>query len=248
MENHKLGCNNSVEFLVFGDYAMFSDPCTRVGGEKSSMHLPTYEALKGIAESIYWKPTILWVIDEVRIMKKIRTETKAVTPLKDNLKYDLSYYTYLKDVAYQVRAHFIWHPGHEELSLDRNENKHAAMARRMIKRGGRRDMFLGTRECQGYVEPCRFGEGKSDYDDQPEVSYGFTYHGITYPDEAVLEEDKGYMTVRFWYPKLLPGGFIKFLKPEECPSARHIKRGKYESFKPGINFSGLGEFSEENCL
>ena len=45
---------NTIEFQVSGDYALFSDPVTRVGGEKSSYHLPTYEALKGIVHSVYW--------------------------------------------------------------------------------------------------------------------------------------------------------------------------------------------------
>mgnify|MGYP001006015581 CR=1 FL=1 len=52
---------NTIEYQVYGDYALFSDPVTRVGGEKSSYHIPTYEALKGITESIYWKPTIMWI-------------------------------------------------------------------------------------------------------------------------------------------------------------------------------------------
>lgn len=52
---------NTIEYMVYGDYALFSDPVTRVGGEKTSYHIPTYEALKGITESIYWKPTIRWV-------------------------------------------------------------------------------------------------------------------------------------------------------------------------------------------
>lgn len=38
-----------------------------------------------------------------------------------------------------------------------------------------------------------------------EVDYGFMYHGITYADEAVLEEDKGKMTVRFWKPVMKKG-------------------------------------------
>jgi CRISPR-associated Cas5-like protein len=42
---------NNVEFLVYGDYALFSDPITRVGGEKSTYQIPTYEALKGIMSS-----------------------------------------------------------------------------------------------------------------------------------------------------------------------------------------------------
>lgn len=75
---------------------------------------------------------------------------------------------------------------------DRNEYKHHNIAKRMVKRGGRRDIFLGTRECQAFEEPCTFGEGESFYDTMTgEVDYGFMYHGITYADEAVLEEDKG---------------------------------------------------------
>ena len=44
---------NSIDYEVSGDYALFSDPVLRVGGEKTSYHIPTYEALKGITESIY---------------------------------------------------------------------------------------------------------------------------------------------------------------------------------------------------
>ena len=53
--------DNIVEFQVTGDYALFSDPILRVGGEKCSYQVPTYEALKGILQSVYWKPTIIWV-------------------------------------------------------------------------------------------------------------------------------------------------------------------------------------------
>ncbi len=55
----------------------------------------------------------------------------------------------------------------------------------MIERGGRRDVFLGTRECQGYVEPCKFGE-KGFYDDYGEMSFGLMFHGFDYPDEGKL--------------------------------------------------------------
>ncbi len=36
---------NQIEFQVTGDYAMFSDPVTRMGGEKCSYQVPTYEAI-----------------------------------------------------------------------------------------------------------------------------------------------------------------------------------------------------------
>ena len=143
---------NIVEFEVTGDYALFSDPVMRIGGEKCSYHIPTYEALKGVLASIYWRPTIIWYIDAVRVMNPIRTEVKGIRPIKYSGGNDLSYYTYLKDCRYQVRAHFEWNENRPELAADRNENKHHNIARRMIAKGGRRDIFLGTRECQAYVE------------------------------------------------------------------------------------------------
>ena len=39
---------NQIEFRVYGKYALFSDPITRMGGEKLSYPVPTYQALKGI--------------------------------------------------------------------------------------------------------------------------------------------------------------------------------------------------------
>src|ERR1035437_3388168 len=109
---------NTIEFRVWGRFAMFTDPLTRVGGEKCSYHLPTYEALKGIAKSIYWKPTFIWHIDCVRVMKRIRTQTKGMKPLDYGGGNTLAIYTYLtgdpdsetieQRVEYQVRAHFEW--------------------------------------------------------------------------------------------------------------------------------------------
>lgn len=55
---------------------------------------------------------------------------------------------------------FEFNLNHPELENDRNEHKHHNIAKRMVARGGRRDVFLGTRECQAFVEPCVFGEKK----------------------------------------------------------------------------------------
>ena len=49
---------NAIEYKVYGKYALFTDPLTKTGGEKLSYQVPTYQALKGITESIYWKPKI----------------------------------------------------------------------------------------------------------------------------------------------------------------------------------------------
>ena len=98
---------NTVEFEVYGDYALFTDPVMHLGGEKCTLQIPTYEALKGVLSSVYWKPTLIWVIDAVRVMNPIQTEVKGVRPIKYAGGNDLSFYTYLKNCRYQVRAHFI---------------------------------------------------------------------------------------------------------------------------------------------
>jgi CRISPR-associated protein Cas5d len=87
----------------------------------------------------------------------------------------------------------------------------------MIERGGRRDIFLGTRECQGYVKPCVFDEGEGFYDGKiSELSFGTMYHGITYPDEAYSAETAGKMTIRLWNATMYDRGIIKFVPPWEC--------------------------------
>ena len=235
---------NIVEFRVSGSYGLFSDPVMRIGGEKCSYQVPTYEALKGILQSVYWKPTIIWVIDAVRVMHPIQMETKGIRPIKYSGGNDLSYYTYLKDCCYQVRAHFEWNENRPELAADRNENKHHEIAKKMIRKGGRRDIFLGTRECQGYVEPCVFGEGTGAYDETPELAFGLMYHGITYADEAYSGETRGKMTVRFWNP-VMKHGVITFLPPEQCPQHKTIGDMQIKPFGEELNnFSGLREFEE----
>lgn len=230
---------NTVEFMVHGRYALFSDPITRVGGEKFSYQVPTYQAVKGILESVYWKPTFIWYIDAVRVMKKIQTQSKGIRPIKyTTAGNDLAYYTYLKNVCYQVRAHFEWNEHRPELSHDRDEHKHHNIARRMIKRGGRRDVFLGARECQGYVEPCVFGEGRSDYDGYGTIGFGMMFHGFDYPDETGKDE----LWVRLWVCEM-EDGKIEFTMPADCPDnwRRYIKPMKAKAFEEKYNFSGLAE-------
>ena len=233
---------NIVEFQVTGDYALFSDPITRVGGEKCSYQVPTYEALKGILSSIYWKPTLIWYVDAVRVMEPIQTEAKGIRPIQYSGKNDLAYYTYLKHVRYLVRAHFEWNDNRPELAADRNEHKHHNIACLMIQKGGRRDIFLGTRECQVYVEPCAFDGEPGAYASTPQLSFGLMYHGLTYPDEAYSAETQGKMTANFWYP-VMKNGVISFLRPEECPLHKPLREMEMKPFGADRNnFSGLSEF------
>ena len=235
---------NVVEFKVSGKYALFSDPINKMGGEKFTYQIPTYQALKGILEGIYWKPTLIWVIDDVRVMKPIRTQSQGIRPINYSGGNTLSLYTYLVDVEYQVKAHFIWNMNREDLIEDRNENKHYQIATRMIERGGRRDIFLGTRECQGYVEPVKFGEGKGVYDEYGELSFGIMFHGFDYPDEAYDDMGKDKLVARLWAP-VMKNGYVRFIRPDECSIRRVVKEMYTKSFKKCINFIGLDEFESE---
>ena len=209
---------NQVEFKVRGRFALFTDPLTRVGGEKCSYHIPTYEAVKGILHSIYWKPTLIWHVDKVRIMNPIKTQSKGIKPIKMSGGNSLAIYTYLQDVGYQIQAHFEWNMHRPDMAKDRIDGKHYQIAKRMIDRGGRRDIFLGTRECQGYVEPCVFGEGRSHYQDVEELAFGLMFHGYDYPDETGVNE----LHTRFWMPKL-QHGIISFIRPDQCAIRNFVR-------------------------
>lgn len=241
--------NNDISFTVYGRYALFSDPVTRVGGEKCSYHIPTYEALKGIAKSIYWKPTLIWVIEKVRILHSFRTQTKGVKPIRPTTGgNDLSIYTYLADVAYQVKARFVWNEHRPELKQDRIEGKHYEIARRMLARGGRQDIFLGTRDCQGYVEPCEFGSGEGAYDKEKlgehNLDFGLMFHSFAYPEETGKHE----LLSRFW-PANMQNGVITFPSTQDDSGrlkSRVIRKMLPEkAFVLGANMKSVADEAKE---
>ncbi|KAF6566673.1 type I-C CRISPR-associated protein Cas5 [Paenibacillus sp. EKM202P] len=216
---------NAIEFKVYGDYALFTDPLTKLGGEKLTYSVPTYQALKGIVESIYWKPTIMMVVDKVRVLHAIRMESKGVRPIEYGGGNTLANYTYLKDPYYEVQAHFEFNPHRPEMEYDRNENKHHNILKRSLLAGGRRDIFLGTRECQAYVEPCEFGIEAGFYDNYGDIHLGNMVHGINYPDETGRDQ----MEVRLWNP-VMKDGVIDFIRPEECTQIRTIANMQSKQF------------------
>jgi CRISPR-associated protein Cas5d len=228
---------NSIEFKVWARHALFTDPLTKIGGEKCSYHVPTFEALKGITKSIYWKPTLIWVIDEVRVMRRIRTQTKGTKPLEFGGGNSLAIYTFLADVEYQVRAHFEWNTHRSDLKVDRIDGKHHTIAKRMLDRGGRQDIFLGTRDCQGYVEPCKFGSGVGAHDDAGELSFGVMFHGFDYPDET----GTGELHARFWKPTMV-NGRIQFDRPDSDSMIRKFVRTmNVKPFGIGKNLLSIAE-------
>jgi CRISPR-associated protein Cas5d len=232
---------NSISFRLWGRYALFTDPITKIGGEKCPYHIPTYEALKGVLKSIYWKPTLIWHVDKVRVIKPLQTQTKGTKPLVWGGGNSLAIYTFLHDVEYQVEAHFEWNMHRPELEQDRIDGKHYSIATRMLEKGGRQDIFLGVRDCQGYVEPCEFGAGSGAYDDIPELSFGLMFHGFDYPDETGTDEFHS----RFFRPTMR-NGVIEFPRPEQCETRRFIR--KMDAKKFDLNDSLLPVDLEESAL
>lgn len=232
---------NSITFRVWGRYALFTDPVTKTGGEKCSYHVPTYEAIKGVLKSIYWKPTIIWYVDKVRVMKPLRTQTKGTKPLVWGGGNSLAIYTFLHEVEYQVQAHFEWNEYRPELVRDCIDGKHFNIAQRMLGKGGRQDIFLGVRDCQAYVEPCLVGDGEGAYDDIDELGFGLMFHGFDYPDET----GKGELVSRFWHATMRHG-VLDFPRPEECEIRRFIRKMTPKEF--GLDENILPVEKEEVVL
>lgn len=226
---------NTITFRLRGRYALFTDPITKVGGEKCSYHLPTYEAIKGVLKSIYWKPTIIWHVDKVRVMKPLRTQTKGTKPLVWNAGGNsLAIYTFLRDVEYQVQAHFEWNEHRPELAGDRIDGKHFSIVNRSLEKGGRQDIFLGTRDCQAYVEPCEFGSGDSPYQSIQELSFGLMFHSFAYPDETGGKN----LESLFWQATL-KHGILEFPRPEQCATRRIVRPMSVKPFGIGTNLKDV---------
>ncbi len=59
-----------LEVLVYGDYACFTRPETKV--ERVTYPVPTPSAARGVLEAIFWKPEFRWRVQEVWVLKPIR--------------------------------------------------------------------------------------------------------------------------------------------------------------------------------
>lgn len=97
----------------------------------------------------------------------------------------------------------------------RIEGKHYDIAKRMLERADVR-IFLGTRDCQGYVEPCEFGSGAGELDADGELGFGLMFHA-DYPDET--QENKLY--TRSWSPTMVNA--IRFDRPEDCKVRKFVR-------------------------
>ncbi|HGI1332335.1 TPA: type I-C CRISPR-associated protein Cas5c, partial [Streptococcus pyogenes] len=66
---------------VSGQRALFTNPATKGGSERSSYSVPTRQALNGIVDAIYYKPTFTNIVTEVKVINQIQTELQGVRAL-----------------------------------------------------------------------------------------------------------------------------------------------------------------------
>lgn len=197
---------------IRGDRALFTHPATKGGSERASYSVPTRQALQGIIDGIYHKTTFTNVVTEVKVVNQIQTEVHGVRALKHNYSADLSYVSYLSDVEYLVKFHFIWNENRKDLMQDRSPNKHEAIMERSIRKGGRRDIFLGTRECFGLIDEISQEEYKNiqSYYDGVTIDFGIMFHSFAYPSDKTSPL-KSYFT-----KTVMKNGIIKFKPQTDC--------------------------------
>lgn len=230
---------NQISFLVSAEYGLFTDPLMKVGGEKMTYQLPTISALIGVVESIYFKPSIQWIIDEVKIVNPIEMESKAIRPINYSGGNTLAQYTYLVKPSYAVRAHFEFNTNRPDLAADFNEHKHHNIALKCVKKGGRRDVFLGTRECQAYVEPCDFDKVKSHYDGI-NLQFPPMLHSLNYPSQS----GKEYIEALFWSPKM-ENGVLQVISKAACTMRKQATNYSIKPFEIGKNMQSVDDLYEE---
>jgi CRISPR-associated protein Cas5d len=196
--------------LVEADYAMFTRPEMKV--ERVTYPVPTPSALEGMLKSVYWKPSMRYVIDKIVVFNPIlytsirRNEVREKIELKNVKKQmcgkdaDPVIYTkdcisqrtslMLKNVKYGVEFHF-------ELTNIRNEReengnaKHAEIIKRRLERGQCfRQPCMGCRELavKSITLVDDFDYTAVDSSLLNTQDLGYMLYGLTFDDDEKLKE------------------------------------------------------------
>ena len=226
---------------ITGDYALWTDPATKGGGERISYQVPTVQALQGICDAVYFKPTIRNVVDAVKVINPVRFHSMGYRALYADLSAGLNYVTVLEDVEYLLKYHFEWNLNRDDLLQDRIMKKHEAIAERSLKRGGRRDVFLGAREFIGYVEAIdedEYLKEKTFYSGS-DLDLGNIFHSFIYPNN-----EEGKLKSLFTHT-IMKDGIIKFKSQDECEIRNALSSYTFKGHKGVVSVDEeLKEYGE----
>jgi CRISPR-associated protein Cas5d len=149
-----------IKLEVWGEYGCFTDPVFKT--ERVSYEVMTPSAARGILESVYWKPEIRWVIDEIHVLNPFkwmnirRNEIESKVPYKAGNngngrilieeKRQQRTTRLLCDVRYGIVAHFEMLSSHDANKTDFRTTdfggKHLSIFQRRAAKG------------QCYHQPC----------------------------------------------------------------------------------------------
>ena len=201
--------------IVDADYACFTRPECKV--ERASYLTPTPSALIGMLKSIYWKPSIKYVIDKIVVFNQIklanvrRNEVKPTILTKESISQRST--LLLKDVRYGIEFHF-------ELTGIRSERgeecdgKHAEIIGRRLDKGQCfRQPCMGCREfpVKSVVRVQDFDLTQVDTSLKGETDLGIMLYGLNFHDDPKLKDewDKKYFSdavdALFYHPFMVDG-------------------------------------------
>lgn len=206
MQNSIKECSKYFYMKVSSDYALWTDPASKGGGERISYPVPTAQALKGIVDACYFKPTIVNVVDSVKVVNPIMYKSFGYRALYRDMSADLNHVTALSHIEYLIKFHFEWNYNRPDLMHDRNIKKHESIMERSLKKGGRRDIFLGVREFIGdveYIDEYQYTTCKTAYDGSS-IDFGYMFHHFDYPNNNQKKFKSIFAKVK------MESGIIKF--------------------------------------
>ncbi|MDO5142966.1 MAG: type I-C CRISPR-associated protein Cas5c [Eubacteriales bacterium] len=161
-----------ISLEVWGEFALFTRPEMKV--ERVSYDIMTPSAARGLVESIFWHPGLLWVIDRIRVCAPIhftnlrRNEVKSTVPARTARTVmergcgDLYLSTtediqqraalLLRDVRYVIDAHF---EITDKAAPSDNPGKFQDIVTRRIRKGQcYHQPYLGCRELPAQFRWC----------------------------------------------------------------------------------------------
>ena len=190
--------SKGIKVKVWGDYALFSRPETKV--ERYSYDVITPSAARGILDSIYWHPGLKWEIDQIYGMKPIRFTSVRRNEVKSKVLAghmlqayngsDKDFYISTKDdivqrasvilcdVEYIISAHFeMTDKAHES----DNPGKFLDITLRRLRTGGCFSMpYFGCREFPANFSLFEGDEIRTAYDDVDEKDLGLMLYDMDF--------------------------------------------------------------------
>lgn len=166
----------SVKMEVWGDYALFTRPETKV--ERVSYDVPTPSAARGMLESAFFHPGMRYIVDKIYVMNPIRftnlrrNEVKSklsaanaraaiqgsAKPLYIATSQDIQQRAsmMLRDVHYVIEAHFDMT---QRANPSDNPGKFQDIIKRRLRKGQAYSQpYLGCRECTAHYRLWEGGE------------------------------------------------------------------------------------------